>query len=470
MPRLDGRPDAVTELRPSGSGWRANHFSYAARFLVLALPLSAAAQLVEHRAPVKLTLRQAIDIAVAPEGNTRIQLAAEGVRQAEARSAQARGALLPNFDASVAAQSQTRNLAAFGIQFNLPFPGFSIPTFVGPYTTVDARITGTQSVFDFSSIRRFQASKAGVRAARADTDSTRDQITAQVAGLYMNALAAQAQVEAAEANVDLAQALATLALNRKNAGTGTGIDVTRAEVQLANERQRLIEARNARRQAQLQLLRGMSMNLDTEIELTDTLSYAPVEDITLKDAVERAVASRPDLKAQQTRQDTARLSYSATKLERVPSVGSFADYGSIGTGLNSAVPTRTYGLALRVPLFDGGRRDARRSEAASQYRQEEIRTNDLKEQIGLELRLALDSLRSAGDQVKVAEEGLTQAEREVAQAQRRFSAGVAGSIETTDAQTRLERARANRISALLAYNLARINLGQAMGAVRQMIP
>jgi outer membrane protein TolC len=102
-------------------------------------------------------------------------------------------------------------------------------------------------------------------------------------------------------------------------------------------------------------------------------------------------------------------------------------------------------------------------------RQEQIRTRDLRQQLELEIRLALDSLHSAEDQLAVATEGLAQAEREVAQAGRRYAAGVANSLEPIDAQTRLARARDNRISALLACNIARINLGQAMGVIRQFI-
>jgi len=122
-----------------------------------------------------------------------------------------------------------------------------------------------------------------------------------------------------------------------------------------------------------------------------------------------------------------------------------------------------------VPVFDGGRRGGRRAEAASQFRQEHIRTTELKEQVELEVRLALDALRSAEDQVKVSEEGLSLADDELAQARRRYEAGVANGLEVTDAQTRLARARDNRIAALFNYNQARLDLGQAMGTIRGMI-
>ena len=85
------------------------------------------------------------------------------------------------------------------------------------------------------------------------------------------------------------------------------------------------------------------------------------------------------------------------------------------------------------------------------------------------MRLALDTLRSAEEQVKVSKEGLDLAENELAQARRRYEAGVAIGVEVTDAQSRLERARDNQTDALYNYNVGRIDLAQAMGAVRKSV-
>jgi outer membrane protein TolC len=422
--------------------------------------------------PLRLSMKRAVELATSPEGNANIQIAGEAVKQAQARSVQARAALLPGVDAVVSEASQTRNLAALGIgqSFIFPIPGFHFPTFVGPYNLFDARVSGTQSVFDFSAIRRYQASKSGVKAARANETGTADQIAAQVAKAYVAALRAQADLDTAQANVDLSKALLKQAEDLKAAGTGTGIEVTRVRVQLSNDGQRLLVATDSRRRAYLQLLRAVGLRLDTRVELTDKLQYFPTDPPTLEQAKAEALKSRADLAAQQEREDNARLSGSAVKMERLPSVAAFGDYGSNGTGISSNVPTRTYGIWLRVPIFDGGRRDARRSEADSQYRQERVRTSDLKEQVELDVRLALDTLSSAEQQVNVSEEGFTLAENELAQARRRYEAGVASGLEVTDAQTRLARARDNHVEALFNYNQARIDLGQAMGVVRRMIP
>ncbi len=424
-----------------------------------------------ERTVLSLSLKRAVQLAISPEGSAQIQLSDEALKQAQSRSSQARAALLPDISSSLGYRDQTINLRANGLRFDIPIPGFAFefPALVGPFNVMDARISGSQSIFDFSSIRRLQAAHAGASAAKLDTDNAAEEVAAGVARAYLLGIRADADVEMAQANIKLSEAVLAQAENQKKVGTSTGIEITRGRVQLANDRQKLLVAENARRSARLQLLRAMNQSLDVELDLTDKLGYLPVDSLTLDQAKTQAFASRPDLRAQQERETSARLSANATKMERLPSLSFFGDYGSIGSGFNNALPTRTFGVTLRVPIFDGGRRDARRAESASQYRAEQVRTRDLKQQIELDVRLALDALRSAEEQVKVAREGLQLSENELAQAQRRFEAGVSYSLEVTDAQTRLERARDNQVQALYNYNVARIDLELAMGNARSSI-
>ena len=158
-----------------------------------------------------MSLKRAVDVAVSPEGSAHIQLADEALKQAQTRSLEQRAALLPNVDAAFSDQSRTENLGALGfnsaIFSSIPIPGFNFPAFVGPFTTVDARVTGSQSVFDFSTIRRYQASKVGVTAARSDVEATQEQVASQVARAYLAAVKGDADVETAQANVTLSEAL-----------------------------------------------------------------------------------------------------------------------------------------------------------------------------------------------------------------------------------------------------------------------
>jgi outer membrane protein TolC len=416
-----------------------------------------------------LSLKQAVEIAVSPKGNASIQLAAEAYRQARSRSAETRSAFLPNVNGALAETNMVRSLGQLGVtEIKLPFE-LRIPNVVGPYDVVDIRASGSETL-DFSSIRRYQAARAGVRTAGADRDNAASVVAATAARAYLEALRTDADLEAAQADVMLAEAVLKMAQNQRIVGTGTGIEVTRQQVELSNDQQRELLVRNQRQKARFELLRTIGLPLGAEIELTSKLENVPVRKMTIDEALARALQSRPDFKAQRGHEETARLTSSSVKMERLPSISAFGDYGTTGQGVGQPLlPTREVGGILKVPVYDGGRMEARRAEAGSQYRAEQIRTRDLRAQIELELREALDSLHSAEEQMRVSNEGLALADSELTQARRRYEAGVTNGLEVTEAQTRVERARDNQIAALFNYNLARIDLGQSLGDVQGMI-
>jgi outer membrane protein TolC len=418
---------------------------------------------------MQLSLKKAVQIALTPEGSERVALAVQTVKQSEQRVNEARAAFLPTIDGTVQERNQTTNLRTFGLNFQLPVSGFSFPSLAGPFTVFDARASVQQSVFSFSDIKKYQASRAALAAAKADSDGTRNQVSEQVSRAYLACLRAAAAQDTAQADVDLANALVKLATQQRDAGVGTGIEITRQQVQLANDQQRLIVAQKDRRKAVTELLRAMGLTLDSPVEFTDKLAYSPVDVGTLEASLTKAAQQRPEIAAQQHREESARLTYGSVAAERLPSAGAFGDYGTIGLQVNSARPTREYGIQVKVPLFDGFRRDARRTESLAQVQQEKIRLRDLQQQVELEVREAIDSLHTAEAEVQTSQDGLTLAGNELAQAQRRYQAGVTNSIEVTDAQTRLDRARDNQVVALYDYNLARIDLATATGTIAEYV-
>jgi len=65
-----------------------------------------------------------------------------------------------------------------------------------------------------------------------------------VVSQYLGSLRATADVRAVQSRVDLAQALYDQAADLQKHGVGTGLDSLRANVQLQNEKQRLISGSN----------------------------------------------------------------------------------------------------------------------------------------------------------------------------------------------------------------------------------
>ncbi|MEO8099039.1 MAG: TolC family protein [Acidobacteriota bacterium] len=435
------------------------------RLVIVILALSSTA--FGQQESLRLSLARAVDIALTPEGSARIALAEQSIERASTQVAQAKSALLPTIDGGVQDRSQTTNLRTFG--FNFDIPGFVFPSVVGPFTVVDARAQARWNVLDFTALKRYRAAKGGVDSSKADLEVTRTQVSDQVARAYLATLRADAALEAAQANLELSEALRSLAQSQKDAGTGTGIEITRAQVQLANDNGRLLIVRNDRARAALQLLRAMGLDLALPVLLTDKLAYTPVDTKSIEASLTEARLVRVEMKAQKQKEAVARLNYSAIAAERLPSVATFGDYGSIGQPKIGLAATHTVGVSVSIPILDGGRRKARRQESTSQILTEEIRTRDLEQQIELEVRLAIESLQSAQALVSTAREGLDLAQNEVEQARRRYQAGVSVPLEVTDAQARLDRARDNQIVALYSYNLARLDLAVATGHIQDFV-
>ncbi len=414
-------------------------------------------------APRQLSLAGAIDLALSEAGNLQVQISDRGVDQTLARSDQARAALLPQLSGAVSQTRRTNSLASVGLTSIGPFQP---PRLLGPFSTFDARAEVAQTIFSWSSIQRFRGSRVAVESAEIAGERTRDEIAATVAQLYLRVLADQARIGTAQANRDLAADLLELARNQKAAGTGLAIEVTRAQFKLSQEEQAVLVARRTLRTSLLQLNRGIGLPLETPLALSDVLERPDGDVPDVAESWSRALASRADLAAQLKKLDALEKDYSATRAERIPSVAGFADYGTLGTGPAYAIPTWAVGVRVDLPIFDGGGMEARRAESRARLEEERLRTEDLRREIRLEVETALEAIQIARGEMSVVDAGIGQSNLELEQAQRRYRAGVTTSLEVTEAQANIKAAEEARIGALYRFNVARIQLADATGVLR----
>lgn len=415
---------------------------------------------------LRLSLHDAIQASI--DNNATVRLLKERIAAAQSAASTSLGAMLPNVSGFLNGRSQTVNLAAFGLPpERLSGLGLS-RSVTDPFEVYDARASLVQHLFSLSLIQRWRAAKTGIEVATLEAEIAKRDVMATVGLLYMEALRADEAVKARWADIELSQQLLKLAQDRKAAGVATGLDVTREEVQLENTRQRLLVAQNDHESARLNLIRALGIDFDVHLVLTDSLTFVNVVHEKPDVALATAQENRTELKAQANRQRLASLSHSSVESERVPSLSLNGDYGWIGLKPDEAYATRTLGLTLSVPIFDGGQREGRISETRSRVRQEAIRMKDVSDQVSLEVRNALLTLESSTQQVGVSHKGLDLAQKELAFARDRFAAGLATNIEVTNAQTSVARARDNVIEALFRFNASRINLARAKGELEKM--
>jgi outer membrane protein TolC len=412
------------------------------------------------REPLLLTISDALNRALA--NNLGVLLAEEGIGRARGARWRAVSELLPNVNGRISEARQVVNLAAFGF----PLPA-GIPPVVGPFNLFDARVYLSQSVLDFKARNDARAEAHNVAAARYDYKSARDLVVLVATISYAQAIASSARVDAAHAQVDTAQALFTQATDLKQSGIVAGIDVLRAEVQLSTERQRSTSAQNELEKAKLQLARLIGLPLGQTFTLANELPDVGLPDMTLEQALARAVKTRPDYLAALERVKAAEATRQAAAGEMLPAIRVTANYGDLGVSPSDSHSTYNVAGAVDVPIFQGGRSRGRLLEADADIRRRRADADDLKGAIYYEVRTALLDLQTGREQLQVGTRARELAASQLTQARDRFAAGVAGNIEIVQAQAAVTQANDEYIAALYTTNLAKGSLVRAIGIAEE---
>jgi outer membrane protein len=454
-------------------GSRGSHIIFYALLFTLALnAIGAKAQEVSGReqqessqrpATVKLSLDQAVVLAL--KQNPTVQIAVLNAVESERDKDIAKAELLPQVNARIADEAQKINLRAqFGGK--APFPGF--PQSLGPYQVFSAGPSVSAPIFDLTLWRRYQAAQSGVSASRAGSLSTREQVILLIVSQYIGTNRAVANVQASQSRVELAQALYDQAADLQKEGVGTGIDTLRANVELQNEKQRLIVAAADRDRSLFALSRLLNLDPQQPIELTDSLSFFETAQPEAGAAIEQALQSRQEWKSLEAQDRAAEFQKKASQESRLPSLRFDGNYSYTGTSSNTTLPAYTYQASVNLPLFTGGRIRAEIAKADLEIRKLKEEKSDLRNQIALEVKTALLNLNSARNEVQVANLGMELSKQEVEQARDRFKAGVANNIEVIQAQDSLARANDNQIEALYRFNQARADLARATGQMEKL--
>jgi outer membrane protein TolC len=420
--------------------------------LVLALAGAGLAQ----EAPLRLTLKEAVRLAL--QQNPLVILANLNVSQTEQDRLVARSGLLPQAGGNLSDTMHRYNLQA---QLGLPFPGF--PQHVGPYYTPQAGVLVTAPLFDLTLWRRYQGSKLGVDASRAEEQTAREESVLLVVSQYLGTQRALAEVGAAGSRVDLAQALYDQAADLQKNGVGTGIDTLRANVQLQNEKQRLIVARTQLETSLFALARLLSVDPERKVELADGTGFFETPAVSMDQTLQQAYTERPELKQIASERARAELDLKTAAEVRLPKLSFNGFWLELGLTPSSVIPVYQYQASLDVPLFTGGRIQAEQAKAGLAIRQLHQKEQETRNRVALEVKTAVAQIEAARSEVDVANLGVELAKQEVDQARDRFQAGVANNIEVISAQDSLARANDNQIAALYRFNQARADVAHAMG-------
>lgn len=415
---------------------------------------------VEHAVPLPvltLTLRGALAAVV--DNNPDVLLYTERVTAAEAQVRTQLSTLLPNLSSEVTQSRQTQFLGKFGFS----------PVRTDPFSIFDARVSGSQNILSMSLIQKWRASRQSLHVADFEAEGRRFDAMASVALLYMEGLKALGVAKMRESNQQVMSDLLLMVRQRQKGGAATGLDITRVEAQLANERQLAAAARYDVEHAKLNILNLLSLPYETAVVLADEFKMNVEAVVSSRAAVEEALTGRPEVQAQMMRVKASELMYSSITGERLPSLVAKGDVGLIGNRANEAVDTYNMALLLQIPIFDGGQREGRIAEARSQLRQEALRMRSVVNQVKMEVHDALAAQTAARELVAIAQSGLQAASKELDLARERYAVITTASyFELTNALYAVARARENLVNALFQLNAARVNLARATGTLHSL--
>jgi outer membrane protein TolC len=249
--------------------------------------------------------------------------------------------LLPHVNADALANLQNIDLGALGISF----PG--VPAVVGPFSHYDFRVSANQSLIDRRSYHSWKSSEKQEEAAKLDYQDARDLVIRQAAGLYLDAQASVAEVEAADSRVTTSQALEKLARDQHAQGLATAVDEIRAQVQLARDQQTLLVARDTYQTSLLALAHFLGLSPGTPLDLAEPLQFHHVDPADAEQSLHTALEARSDYAALLKQRESYVEQLKASRARYLPTLSVNGDYGAIGRGFNSMAGTgEVQGLSI----------------------------------------------------------------------------------------------------------------------------
>ncbi len=329
--------------------------------------------------------------------------------------------------------------------------------------------TVSQPLFTgFSLISSYDLAKLGIDQSKMEYELERLNLALKVKESYFNILIADKSVEVAEKDVESRGSNVSVARSFHKVGMIPVNDLLKAEVELANSKQNLINARNASRLTRAAFNIVLSKPVNAPVEVEDILIYKP-EHGNFQAYVETAFLTRPEIKIieiniLQTDQQI-RLARSGI----YPEISLSYDYIKEGddpdvSGSPFHDSSRWEAMAVcKWTFWEWGKTHYSVREKES-LKKELIQTRmSLEDNIRLDLKDAMLALETAEKNIPTTKKAVEQSEENLRVNNERYKAQVTTITEVLDAQTLLTQARVNYYKALYSHNLAKARLQRALG-------
>ncbi len=410
-----------------------------------------------------ISIEEAIELAYF--NNPDLQVAILELEQAEAALTEARAAFSPTLTGSADVTAQESN--------STPTSGAVNDDEID--TSLNASVQANYDLFTSGErIATVRAAKAQVRLSELEVDRRREDLRLETTSLYYDLQDSGEQIRINQAFVDEAARNRRDTALRQEAGVGTTFDVLRADVQLANAQQDLIQAQAQQQIARRNLARLLNLPSTANVNATPVTAPDSWEatyerwTLTLEDSILLAFQGRVELEQQLAQREISTQQARAALAVNGPQVGLFANY-SWSDLLDDSSDTYNFGIQFNMVLTDGGaaRSRARQQEINADIAEE--RFSEVLDQVRFDVEQAYFDLRSNEENVVTARTAIVQADEALELANLRLDAGVGTQLDVLTAQSDLTEAEGNWVTAALGYNRALASLQRAVGNLRSTL-
>jgi len=352
--------------------------------------------------------------------------------------------------------------------FNYVSLGGAVRAYTYNWTFLDVFSVGptlNQTIYDFGrTSNSVKINRENVKASEHDLVTTKQTVILNVQQAYFGVLQTQRLVEVAKEVVTQTQQHLDQAQGFYQAGTRPKIDVTKAEVDLANAQLALIQANNNFAVAQVTLNNAIGFTQSLTFPVEDILGFTPREH-QLEDIVKTAYDQRPEILQIKAKQRSQEAAVNLAQSSYYPILSGNAQYLMRGYHMpNDMAWDMFFGATLSIPIFSGFSSSSQVAEQRANLRNLISQEEALKLNLRLEAEQAYLSQKQAAEQVRVSEKAVGHAQENYDLASGRYQVGVGSPLEITDAEVQLANAKANHIQALYNYKVAEARIERAMGA------
>ncbi len=337
----------------------------------------------------------------------------------------------------------------------------ALPPEIFPLNLFEGDFQVVQPIFDKTFLTRKQAASDILDSGRYNLRFTAKEILFKVAGAYYNVLKAQSLVEVAQQTLGLAKDSLRVAEARFRVGEETKTAVLRAEVDVAKAERDVTRTTN-----NLKLQRAVLGNLINREPTFEVIAPQPVAAAgeTLKAYQDLAFKCRDDLKIQIDNLRLAKYNRDLVREELYPNANATFTYARVTPQtLVQLDDFWNLAVALNVPIFEGGLTYVNLKEAGKSIKQAELRVDDLKKQIAIEVEDAYLQVQTLASTLVTLQKQAELAAENYNITFKQFQVGVATSLDVTDALTSLNSARTDLANERYNYQVALLNLQRVTG-------